>query len=74
MEEITPKMVLLRKKQIRKKILRKRYNVKFFEFWKVVFNKNEKTLLSDKRARKIQARLVDGYQVEDIKLAIAKLF
>ncbi|WP_198077781.1 replication protein [Acinetobacter calcoaceticus] len=41
-----------------------------FEFWKTTFSKNEKTLLSDKRARKIQSRLVEGYQVEDIKHAI----
>ncbi|QBR82508.1 hypothetical protein [Acinetobacter baumannii] len=58
------------KKETNKKENIKKDICEIFEFWKVVFNKNEKTLLSDKRARKIQARLVDGYQVEDIKLAI----
>ncbi|EPX3860864.1 hypothetical protein ACWY7A_000032 [Acinetobacter baumannii] len=41
-----------------------------FEFWKVTFNKNTRTVLDNKRKTKIQARLKEGYTVEDIKLAI----
>lgn len=58
------------KKETNKKENIKKDICEIFEFWKVTFSKNEKTLLSDKRARKIQARLVEGYLVEDIKLAI----
>ncbi|WP_369012426.1 hypothetical protein [Acinetobacter baumannii] len=58
------------KKETNKKENIKKDICEIFEFWKVVFNKNEKTLLSDKRARKIQSRLADGYLVEDIKHAI----
>ena len=41
-----------------------------FEFWKTTFKKNASTLLSDKRKSKIQARLKQGYSVDDIRLAI----
>lgn len=40
------------KKETNKKENIKKDICEIFEFWKVVFNKNEKTLLSDKRARK----------------------
>ncbi|NAR91479.1 hypothetical protein [Acinetobacter haemolyticus] len=58
------------KKETNKKENIKKDICEIFEFWKTTFSKNEKTILSDKRARKIQSRLVDGYQVEDIKHAI----
>lgn len=41
-----------------------------FEFWKVTFNKNNRTVLDNPRKSKIQARLKEGYTVEDIKTAI----
>lgn len=41
-----------------------------FEFWKVTFNKNNRTILDNQRKSKIQARLKEGYTVEDIKTAI----
>ncbi|HCT9345907.1 TPA: YdaU family protein [Acinetobacter baumannii] len=41
-----------------------------FEFWKVTFNKNNRTILDNQRKSKIQARLKEGYTVEDIKIAI----
>ncbi|WP_407485039.1 YdaU family protein [Acinetobacter baumannii] len=41
-----------------------------FEFWKVTFNKNNRTVLDNQRKSKIQARLKEGYTVEDIKTAI----
>ncbi|HCJ6334803.1 TPA: DUF1376 domain-containing protein [Acinetobacter baumannii] len=41
-----------------------------FEFWKVTFNKNNRTVLDNPRKSKIQARLKEGYTVEDIKAAI----
>ncbi|MBJ3829825.1 DUF1376 domain-containing protein [Acinetobacter baumannii] len=41
-----------------------------FEFWKVTFNKNNRTILDNPRKSKIQARLKEGYTVEDIKTAI----
>ncbi|HDR2009621.1 TPA: DUF1376 domain-containing protein [Acinetobacter baumannii] len=41
-----------------------------FEFWKTTFNKNSRTVLDNKRKTKIQARLKEGYTVQDIKLAI----
>lgn len=41
-----------------------------FEFWKSVFEKSEKAILSDKRKTKIIERLKDGYTVEQIKQAI----
>ncbi|HHB1511176.1 TPA: DUF1376 domain-containing protein, partial [Acinetobacter baumannii] len=34
------------------------------------FNKNSRTVLDNKRKTKIQARLKEGYTVQDIKLAI----
>lgn len=40
-----------------------------FEFWKTTFN-SQKTVLTEKRKKKIEARLEQGYSVEDIKLAI----
>lgn len=40
-----------------------------FEFWKTTFS-SPKTVLTEKRKKKIQARLEQGYSVEDIKLAI----
>ncbi|MCU4589122.1 replication protein [Acinetobacter ursingii] len=58
------------KKETNKKENIKKDICEIFEFWKTTFSKNEKTILSDKRAKKIQARLVDGYLVEDIKHAI----
>ena len=58
-----------KKENIKKENIKKDI-CEIFEFWKTTFSKNEKTILSDKRARKIQTRLVDGYQVEDIKHAI----
>lgn len=41
-----------------------------FEFWKTTLNKNSRTALDNKRKSKIQARLKDGYTVDDIKSAI----
>lgn len=41
-----------------------------FEFWKTVFSKSNRTALDNKRKSKIQARLKDGYTVDDIKSAI----
>lgn len=41
-----------------------------FEFWKVTFNKNNRTVLDNPGKSKIQARLKEGYTVEDIKTAI----
>jgi phage replication O-like protein O len=41
-----------------------------FAFWKTVFGKTEKVVLSDKRRAKILARLKQGYTVEEIKQAI----
>lgn len=41
-----------------------------FEFWKVTFNKRSTTVLDKNRKTKIQARLKEGYTVEDIKTAI----
>lgn len=41
-----------------------------FEFWKTTFRKKSDTLLSDKRKSKIQARLRQGYTVDQIKQAI----
>ncbi|EPQ5081235.1 YdaU family protein [Acinetobacter baumannii] len=41
-----------------------------FDFWKVTFNKNDRTVLDNPRKSKIQARLKEGYTVEDIKTAI----
>ncbi|RSN88684.1 hypothetical protein [Acinetobacter nosocomialis] len=58
------------KKETNKKENIKKDICEIFEFWKTTFGKNEKTLLSDKRAKKIQVRLGEGYSVEDIKLAI----
>lgn len=40
-----------------------------FEFWKETF-KSQKTVLTEKRKKKIEARLEQGYSVEDIKKAI----
>jgi len=40
-----------------------------FEFWKTTFN-SPKTVLTEKRKKKIEARLEQGYSVEDIKKAI----
>lgn len=40
-----------------------------FEFWKATFN-SPKTVLTEKRKKKIEARLEQGYSVEDIKKAI----
>lgn len=40
-----------------------------FEFWKTTFN-SPKTVLTEKRKKKIEARLDQGYSVEDIKKAI----
>ncbi|WP_446089869.1 replication protein [Acinetobacter sp. 1124_18A] len=40
-----------------------------FEFWKTTFN-SSKTVLTEKRKKKIEARLEQGYSVEDIKKAI----
>ncbi|WP_336943104.1 replication protein [Acinetobacter modestus] len=40
-----------------------------FEFWKTTFN-SHKTVLTEKRKKKIEARLEQGYSVDDIKLAI----
>lgn len=40
-----------------------------FEFWKTTFN-SPKTVLTEKRKKKIEARLEQGYSVDDIKLAI----
>lgn len=41
-----------------------------FEFWKSIFSKTEKVVLSDKRKTKILARLKQGYTVDEIKQAI----
>ncbi|USU94160.1 YdaU family protein [Acinetobacter pittii] len=41
-----------------------------FEFWKVTFNKRSNTVLDKNRKSKIQARLKEGYAVQDIKQAI----
>ncbi|RDF35593.1 hypothetical protein DWA26_20075, partial [Acinetobacter baumannii] len=41
-----------------------------FEFWKVTFNKRNTTVLDNKRKTKIQARLKEGYTVQDLKQAI----
>lgn len=41
-----------------------------FEFWKVTFNKRSNTVLDKNRKTKIQARLKEGYAVQDIKQAI----
>ena len=67
--ETTPENGATKKENIKKENIKKDI-CEIFEFWKTTFSKNEKTILSDKRARKIQTRLVDGYQVEDIKHAI----
>lgn len=40
-----------------------------FEFWKATFN-SPKTVLTEKRKKKIEARLEQGYSVDDIKKAI----
>lgn len=41
-----------------------------FEFWKTTFCKSDQTVLSDKRKTKIQARLKEGYAVDQIKKGI----
>ena len=41
-----------------------------FDFWKTTFGKNDRTVLDNKRKAKIQARLRDGYTVEELKLAV----
>lgn len=41
-----------------------------FEFWKQALKKTEGAKLTDKRSKKIKARLKDGYSAEQIKRAI----
>ncbi|HEJ0080868.1 YdaU family protein [Acinetobacter baumannii] len=41
-----------------------------FEFWKVTFNKNDRTVLSNDRKNKIKARLKEGYTSQDLKQAV----
>nr|EKV5742024.1 hypothetical protein [Acinetobacter baumannii] len=41
-----------------------------FDFWKVTFNKNDRTVLSNDRKNKIKARLKEGYTSQDLKQAV----
>lgn len=41
-----------------------------FEFWKITFNKNDRTVLSNDRKNKIKARLKEGYTSQDLKQAV----
>ncbi|HAV3588544.1 TPA: DUF1376 domain-containing protein [Acinetobacter baumannii] len=41
-----------------------------FEFWRVTFNKNDRTVLSNDRKNKIKARLKEGYTSQDLKQAV----
>jgi phage replication O-like protein O len=43
---------------------------KVFEYWRKVMGKNGRVLLTKDRKTKIQARLKEGYTVEDLKLAV----
>ncbi|EHU3266960.1 DUF1376 domain-containing protein [Acinetobacter baumannii] len=41
-----------------------------FDFWKVTFNKNDRTVLSVDRKNKIKARFKEKYTVQDLKQAV----
>lgn len=44
-----------------------------FDFWKTVFNKDSRSKVQGVRERKIQARLNEGYSVDEIKKAITNV-
>ena len=41
-----------------------------FNYWRLTMNKNGQAILNNDRSKAIQARLKEGYKVEDIKKAI----
>lgn len=41
-----------------------------FDFWKITFNKNDRTVLSVDRKNKIKARFKEKYTVQDLKQAV----
>lgn len=44
--------------------------IEIFEYWRLTMNKNGQAILNKKRSNAIEARLKEGYKVEDIKKAI----
>lgn len=56
-------------KEIFKETFKENIN-EIFEFWKTTFAKTDKVILTEKRKSKIQARLKEGYSVQDIRVAI----